>query len=190
MKKFTCLFFISFICLFVFAAQASAFLCVNDDFDPGFDFQAKLDSVTPSNNEVRLKQGTYDIVDSSTGHFNIETSHSLTISGGWDDNCIAQTDDPELTILQGGETQIGGGGVLYVVVMDNSSPAAVSISNMTIQNGSADLDGGGLSIEHDLTGGTVALATVNITDIIVQSNTQQVHLVQELLCLTGAQMVK
>jgi hypothetical protein len=104
-----------------------------------------------------------------TGHFNIATDHSLTISGGWNSNCSAQTDDPELTVLQGGTNQTGSGGVLSIIIIDNTSSAIVDIANLTIQNGLSELDGGGLSFEHNVTG-TSQLATLNIADIIAQDN--------------------
>ncbi|MDX1777196.1 MAG: hypothetical protein R3297_11495, partial [Desulfobulbales bacterium] len=119
MKKIIYPFFIAWILLVLFGAQASGFsvsnnvLCVNDDFDLGFDFQAALNSVDETNNEVRLISGTYNIANSSSGHFNITADHSLTISGGWNADCSVQTIDPDLTILQGGANQVqNAGGVL------------------------------------------------------------------------------
>lgn len=178
MKKIINLLLLPAISLLLFTAQAHAyvqgngFLCVNGIADLGADFQAALDNISPSNrpdSNLRLIQGTYTIFNNATGHFNIETNHALTISGGWDASCSSATADPALTILQGGFTQDGTGGVLSVVILDNTASATVSISNLTIQNGSADLDGGGLNFEHDFTG-TAALVTLNIADVIAQSN--------------------
>jgi hypothetical protein len=183
MKKFTYLFFIAILCLSVFAAQASGFtlsngvFCVHTDINPGSDFQAALDAVTAADNEVRLKQGTYNIADSPSGHFSIQTNHTLTISGGWNADCTAQTNGPQLTILQGGATQVSSqGGVLAVIVVDNPSPATVSISNMTFRNGSADQDGGGLYCEHDYSGATAALVvTFNLADVIAENNSNKTY---------------
>ena len=176
MKRFVYPFVITCICFFLFAAQTSGYtlsngiFCVKDTFDLGFDFQAALNTVSETNNEIRLIEGTYNIVNSTT-HFNIQINHSLAISGGWNTDCSLQTLNPRLSTLQGGANQVQNtGGVLAVTVWGNSSPATVSIANMTFRNGNADHDGGGLYCEHDFLGNTNALATFNISDVIAESN--------------------
>jgi len=152
--------------------QGNGFLCVNDSGALGADFQAALDEISSDNrpdSNLRLIGGTFTIPSDPHGHFSIEANHSLAISGGWNADCSTQTLNPQLSILQGGTTQVNPGGVLAVTILDNSSPATVSISNLTVQNGSSELDGGGINFEHDLTG-TAALATLNIADVIAQSN--------------------
>jgi hypothetical protein len=185
MKKSTCIVLLSFLCFFLLISQSYAyiegtgFLCVNGgtSTDPPLtvplnqDFQDALDAVTSTNHELRLIQGTYPIQNGSDGHFSIQRDHSLTISGGWNTDCSSQTQGPQLTVLQGGQYQNGlPGGVLSVSILDNSSPATVSISNLTFEEGRSELDGGGLYLEHNSTTGFPALATFNISNIVAQSN--------------------
>jgi hypothetical protein len=153
--------------------QGNGFICVNDNNDLAADFQAALDEISSSNrpdSNLRLIQGTFSVPNDPNGHFNIETNHSLTISGGWNANCSSQTPDPQLSILNGGTTQEDDvGGVLSIVILNNTAAATVDIAYLTIRNGIADLDGGGLSFEHDVTN-TSVLATVNINNVISESN--------------------
>jgi parallel beta-helix repeat protein len=145
-------------------------LCVNNNADLGEDFQDALDAVTNTDNEVRLIQGTFTIQNGPNGHFIITADHSLSITGGWNTDCTNQTVNPSLTVLQGGMNQTDPGGVLSIIIIDNTSAATVDIANLTIQNGLSDLDGGGFSFEHDVTG-TAVLATLNISNLVAQSNT-------------------
>ena len=140
------------------------------------------------NYDVRLISGTFVIPDNPVQpdpvpdpplqvHFNIEMGHSLTISGGWNADCSVQTADSGLTILQGGTLQdegtyFFGGGVLFVYIYENPAPATVAISNVTIQNGLAESNGGGLSIQHDYAT-DAALANVNISHVVVQNNSTE-----------------
>jgi hypothetical protein len=181
MKKNINLLLLTAISIFFFTIPAKAFvqgngfLCVNGAPGLGTDFQAALDEISPDNkpgSNLRLIQGTYNIANNQNGHFSIEANHSLTISGGWNADCSAQTADPQLTILQGGTKQENAGGVLSVVLQDNPLSATVSISNLTIQNGSSELDGGGFNFEHDFTI-AAALATLNIFDVVAQSNSTE-----------------
>ena len=154
--------------------QGNGFICVDGsgNINLAADFQAALDEISSSNrpdSNLRLTQGTYMIPNDPTGHFNVQANHSLSISGGWNASCSAPTNDPELTVLQGSTNQTDPGGVLSIIIIDNTSSAIVAIANLTIQNGLSELDGGGFSFEHDVTG-TSQLATLNITDIIVQDN--------------------
>ncbi len=86
MKKVINLLLVAAISLFFFTVQAEAytagsgFLCVDDNNGLGADFQAALDDVTSTINEVRLIQGTYNIANNSNDHFTIAANHSLIIS--------------------------------------------------------------------------------------------------------------
>ena len=102
MKKVINLLLLPAISLYLFTAQAHAyvqgneFLCVNDAVDLGADFQAALDEISSNNRpdgNLRLLQDTYLISNNANGHFNIETNHSLSISGGWNADCSTQTDN-------------------------------------------------------------------------------------------------
>ena len=175
MNKSIYLVLLSALFFFLFSAQADAFQCVNPD---GAALQAALNTAISGDNEVRLRTGTYAIPGDPAVHFNITTARSLTISGGWNAGCSLQTADPKLTILQGGarqdeETYFYGGGVLLVLIYENTAPAAVAVSNLTIEKGLAESDGGGLSIQHDYTT-DATLATVSISHVIVQNNTTEI----------------
>ena len=152
--------------------QGNGFLCVNDTNDLAADLQSALDEITPDNrpdSNLRLISSTFTVPNDPNGHFNVQTNHSLSISGGWNANCSTRTDNPTLTVLQGGTNQTDPGGVLSIIIINNTSAVTVDIANLTIQNGLSELDGGGFSFEHDVTD-TSVVATLNIVDIIAQSN--------------------
>ncbi len=188
------LFIISLVCLLLFSAPVSAFdlnggiFCINDNRTAetlGADFQLALDNISPTDNEIRLISGTYKIAGGSTGHFQVTASHTLTISGRWKGDCSTEQDMNSATILEGGNSleadpllfppQDGQGGVLFINIEDNADPATVDISDLTIQNGLSTKDGGGLYFEHNLTGTVdVAVATLEISNVIAQNNISQI----------------
>jgi len=170
--------------MLLITAVANAYQCVNsDNTSPeslGAAFQQALDNISPADNEIRLVSGTYKIAGGSTGHFQVTTSHSLTISGRWKGDC-SDGQAISATILEGGNSQgappllfqDNQGGVLFINIEDNTAPATVDISDLTIQNGLTTKDGGGLYFEHNLTG-TADVATLNISNVIVQNNISQI----------------
>ena len=172
MKKFIYPVLFSVLGVFLFTSQSNAFVCVTDSAS----FQAALtdEQDFQTDNEIRLAAGTYTLPGSV--HFNIETSRSLTINGGWNGNCTVRTTNPRLTKLEGGATQAGfdGGGVL-LVILDNgvNTPITFSISNLSIRNGSSIYDGGGLSIAHGLSATAEATATIDISNVIIELNTTE-----------------
>jgi hypothetical protein len=163
MRKNFSLSFIGLLSIFIFSLPVSAFECVTDSTE----FQTALTNIA-TDSEIRLETGTYTIPAGSTSQFGVTHDDSLEISGGWDAGCANQTDNPGLTILEGNETQDNPGGVLSVTVDDNLSVATVTISNLTIRNGSSVGSGGGLYFLH--TGNDALTVTVNIHDIVVEDN--------------------
>jgi len=170
MKKFIYPILFTTLGVFLFALQSNA-ACVNS----AAGFQAALTTAIAGDNNIMLVSGTYAIP--ADIHFNIETSRSLTISGGWNGDCTVQTiNSPGLTNLEGGATQaaLDGGGVL-LVILDNdvNTPITFSISNLSIRNGSSIYDGGGLSIAHGLSATAEATATIDISSVKIELNTTE-----------------
>ena len=175
MQRSLFLFFVSLIYILLSAGEANAFQCI----DNSTEFQTALNYITTDNvaadNEIRLEAGgTYTIATNSPSnvHFEVISDESLLdISGGWDSGCSNQTENsPDLTILEGGTTQGGPGGVLSVIIDNNPSISTVSISNLTVKNGRTNESGGGLYFFHTQSSGTAVKVNVNISDIIVESN--------------------
>ncbi|GBD98404.1 hypothetical protein BMS3Abin07_00418 [bacterium BMS3Abin07] len=180
-KFFTILITFTFLVL-IQIPQADAYtlnggvFCVNDTTNPASDFQSALNDATAVNNEIRLASNVTDyiITNNTPGntHFEFIGGFSLTISGGWDAGCISQTNDPSLTVLDGGSVHLADdGGVLSIVIQDNTSQATVSVSNLTIRNGVTDGSGGGFSFDHtETTAGTALSVTLSIGNVILDSN--------------------
>jgi hypothetical protein len=173
MKKFIYPVLLSTLGVFLFSSQSEAFQCVTT----GAEFQIALTAAIAGDNDIRLESGTFTIANNADGNFQIVTDQSLTISGGWDTGCVAQT--AVATILDGNniaqdELSEPGGGVLSVAIEDNLALATLSISDVTSRNGLSVNDGGGLSIIHDELDPTVAFAlTVNISNVIAESNSTE-----------------
>jgi|GEM_PF-6180912 len=167
------------ISILLFASHISAyesgngFLCVDGTGAANLadDFQSALDAVTSTNDEVRLISGTFSLPNDPTGHFSITVDHSLEISGGWNADCSSRSaGKPDLTKLQGTTKQTLPGGVLSIMVEDNS-PATVSIHNLNIRNGRSEESGGGFYFFHTNTpGDTASTVTLNLSDIIAENN--------------------
>ena len=160
------LFFISLLSLLLFSSLTYASQCVSNSTE----FRAALTDIA-TDNEIRLVAGTYTIINSDTGHFNVTSSDSVTISGGWDSGCLNQTEgSPRLTELVGQPAldQTDPGGVLSIAINKNSASADVLVYNLTIRNGRSEVDGGGLYLGHT----DAAAKVVNFTlyDFISESN--------------------
>ncbi|MFC1845223.1 choice-of-anchor Q domain-containing protein, partial [Thermodesulfobacteriota bacterium] len=184
MKKIIYPVLLAILSVFLYAPQSGAYtintgyLCANGSggaANLGADLQAALSLAAASEDyEVRLRDGTFSIPNNA--HFVINTAFSQTISGGWNADCSVQTANPRLSVLDGGATQnsADGGGVL-LVLLDNPAAETLTISNLTISNGSSLNDGGGLSIWHgNDTLVTSALATLDILNVIIELNTTEV----------------
>jgi hypothetical protein len=119
-----------------------AVFCVGN----GDDLNAALDTAESAggdqSNVIRVRAGThYSYWEGFDTAYRYELSatnagRNLEISGGWNSNCSAQTQDPRLTVLNGAAR----GSVLKIGNAGN--PAAldgtIAVRNLTIANGSAE----------------------------------------------------
>lgn len=79
-------------------------------------------------NEIRIKSGAYTL--SNVLFFAPNSNGSLSVSGGWNTDCSASSEDRAATILDsGGTSQV-------FAVNAGTAIADVSLSSLTIQNGS------------------------------------------------------
>jgi hypothetical protein len=139
---------------------ASGVVCVNTAVDLNTEL-GNADS-NGSDDDIRLVSGTYNIADIGDTHFEYLSGedNSLAISGGWDATCASQTADPGLTLLEGGVEQVADGGVV-ALILSNTNPVSVSVSNLTVRNGNTDIDGGGIYVENS-SGGAVSVELMNL----------------------------
>jgi len=102
-------------------------------------------------NTIQIVQGTYN------GNFTYASTeaYSLTVVGGYTEDCASRTIDPANTILDGGGTDT-------VLVLVSQSAANFSIEGITLQSGNASTvdSGGGLYVK---TGGNVTLTNNTFT---------------------------
>lgn len=100
-----------------------------------------------NDNEIRVTIGIkhYVQVGSSAAWWSSSnSSHDLTISGGWAAGCIIQSHDPRLTRLSGSTF-----GTTLSFLLHGSSSAAITVGNLTLENGLAreHLEGAGLDVQ-------------------------------------------
>ncbi|MBC8427246.1 MAG: hypothetical protein H8E00_01160 [Deltaproteobacteria bacterium] len=90
------------------------------------------------NNTIQIVQGTYN------GNFTYASAdaYSLTVEGGFTENCASRTINPANTILDGGGTDM-------VLALVSQGATAFSVEGLTLQNGNASTadDGGGLYVK-------------------------------------------
>ena len=133
----SCITCVPFLLLFLAPhLSAAATFCVSNETE----LQTAL-TAAASNGEddtVQIVQGTYN------GNFTYASTetNSLTIEGGYTEDCSSRTIDPENTVLDGG----GVDNVLMLVTDDLA--ADFSVEGLTIQNGSSLTvsNGGGLYV--------------------------------------------
>jgi FlaG/FlaF family flagellin (archaellin) len=101
--------------------------------------QAALDAASDGgandneNNTIRIVIGTYDTADNNNAEFlyvNRTTARVLDINGGYNSDCSVITENPALTILDGGGATR--------VFESKSASGDVSLRFLTFQNGSTD----------------------------------------------------
>jgi len=134
--------------LLVSAAGHAHTFCAVDaaSLQSALDLSADALAYGNENNIVNLAAGTY-ATGASAFHFLSSASGTLTVQGGWNADCGAQTYDATLTVLDGHHaTQ---------VMSLASTQAAVSVYNLTIQNGEYSNDGGGLFVSATNSGAEV-----------------------------------
>ena len=145
-------------------SQAEAQICVSTSKQ----FQDALDSASDggANSGTRvnisLTKGTFKIGSAtSNGPFKFHStspSSEIDLSGGWDPTCTTSSNKAADTILDGNNSSQ----VLNII----NEKGGISLADLTIQNGTTDQVGGGLSIN--------ALANtgngVQIQDCIIRNN--------------------
>lgn len=91
---------------------------------------------------IRIIIGTY-VPSSGTVAFPYSTSesHALTIEGGWTFGCGERVDRADLTVL-------GGAGQRRVLRINANGSGAVTVRNLTLEDGESETRGAGLSIEN------------------------------------------
>lgn len=90
---------------------------------------------------IRIIIGTYAPTTGAIAFpYTTNENHSLSIEGGYTFGCEVQVDKASLTVLS-------GSGVRQVMRLYSGGSAAVSVRNLTIEDGETDARGAGLSIE-------------------------------------------
>ena len=126
-------------------SSLGATFCVSD----ATELQTALTTAESNgeDNTIKIMQGTYsgDFTYAST------EAYSLTVEGGYTQDCASRSIDPTNTILDGGGTDM-------VLALVSQGAAIFSVEGLTLQNGDASTvdDGGGLYAKTE--DGTVTLA--------------------------------
>ncbi len=143
------------VCLFLLII----FLMPNLSFGATFcvsnatELQAALTTAESNgeDNTIQIVQGTYN------GNFTYASTEafSLTVEGGYTENCASRTINPANTILDGGGSDM-------VLALVSQGAANFSVEGLTVQNGETSSvdNGGGLYIT---TSGSVTLTNNNFT---------------------------
>jgi hypothetical protein len=101
-------------------------------------------AIAGSNGEsdtIRIIIGTYSATSGAIAFpYTTEENHALTIEGGYTFGCGVRVDKAALTVLS-------GSGMRQVMRLYSYSSGAVTVRNLTIEDGESDAPGAGLSIE-------------------------------------------
>jgi hypothetical protein len=124
-------------CLLLGAAASHAYtFCVGNETALQTALNAASDGGANANedNTIQIVTGTYYTANNSNERFyyvNQSTPRKLDINGGYNSDCSVITENPELTVLDGGgATQ----------VFESASEGDVSLRYLTFQNGSSGLN--------------------------------------------------
>lgn len=92
-------------------------------------------------NGIRLRSGTYTTLAGAAFAATVNDNHSIVISGGWSGtNCTSQAQDPSLTVLQ---AATGTTSRVLQIDAGSQTQSEISITNLTLRNGSAPVNGYG-----------------------------------------------
>jgi hypothetical protein len=95
------------------------------------------------NNTIQIVIGTYHTADLGHASYfiysNLTTARILDINGGYNSDCSIITENPELTVLD-------GGGATQVFTSESAS-GDVSLRYLTFQNGSTGVSGSGAGVQ-------------------------------------------
>lgn len=145
--------FLALVLLVIFSsvvAQAATF-CVSNEAE----LQAALTTAAGNGEDdtIKIVQGTYD------GNFIYDSyeANSLTVEGGYTEECTSRTIDPANTVLDGGNLDM-------VLALVSNGAAGFSIEGLTLKNGktSTSEHGGGLHAETE--------GNVNLTSNVFANN--------------------
>ena len=149
---------VSLLSLFLIPTSSlGATFCVSD----ATEFQSALTTAESNgeDNTIQIVQGTYN------GNFTYASTeaYSLTVEGGYTQNCASRTIDPTNTILD-------GGGADMVLALVSQGVATFSVEGLTIRNGNASIveDGGGLYATTE--NGNVTLTSNTFTGNTAKGN--------------------
>jgi len=110
------------------------------------DLQTALDTARTNGEDdtIYMQTGTYDASSSGAATFEYGTvsndNMSVTLSGGWNVDFTSQSDDPSLTLLDGGNDSR----VLEIRADATGVDIIFTLENLTIQNGYSTGLGGGI----------------------------------------------
>jgi len=127
-------------------SRASTTVCVHD----AGELQTALTAAQGSTSEtfINVAQGTYSPAATLTFYSLATNQGQLDVTGGYDSSCTATTQNPALTLLDGGG---------LVPVLNLESWNGISVRYLTVENGHAAAatgGSGGLSVES-ITGGVI-----------------------------------
>lgn len=132
------------------------------------DLQTSLDTARTNgeNDTIYLQTGTYDVI---AGPFSYGTASNdnmaVTLSGGWNTDFTTQSDDPLLTMVDGGGTSR----VIEILADAPGVNITFDLENLTIQNGfSSTTHGAGIRAYTGVAGdGTIDL---EISECVLKNN--------------------
>jgi hypothetical protein len=137
------------------------------------DLQTALDTARTNGQDdmIYLQTGSYDASTSGAAAFEYgPTSNdnmAVTLSGGWNSDYTSQSDDPSLTLLDGGNDSR----VLEIVADSTGITITFTLENLTIQNGQSSNVGGGIYAYTGVAGsGNYGNIDLTLTNCLVRNN--------------------
>src|SRR5450432_666511 len=108
-------------------ATATVTICVTN----ASNFRAALTAAEGSSEKtvIKLVRGTYSTGATGSFYFDSGTGQPLDLSGGYNNDCSAQTQDPALTVLDGGSAT----GILSLYNLGGG----ISVRYLSVQNGNS-----------------------------------------------------
>lgn len=136
------------------------------------DLQSGLD-MARTNLEVDtifLQQGTYDASTAGASTFEYGTTSNdnmaVTLQGGWDSGFTSQSNDPALTVLDGGNNAP----VLHILADVTGVSFDFTLNTLTIQNGMATSSNGGGILAYTGVVPTSGSLNLTVSNCLVQNN--------------------
>lgn len=137
------------------------------------DLQTALDTARTNGQDdmIYLQTGTYDASTAGAAAFEYgPTSNdnmAVILSGGWDSGYTSQSEDPSLTLLDGGNNSR----VLEIVADSTGIYITFTLENLTVQNGKSVNVGGGIYAYTGAAGsGNYGNIDLTLNNCLVQNN--------------------